>query len=226
MMNTILFDLDNTLYPERTYVESGFKEVSNYLSKKYNLNDDETYNIILDIFNEHGRGKTFNLLLDELDLNKQEDVLNLVYIYRYHFPNIKPYEDSLHVLSKLKVNFKLGLITDGRVFVQKRKVDALDIGKYFDTIIFTDLLGEKFWKPSQVPFQIALNNLDSNASESIYVGDDPYKDFKAPIELGMKTIQVTRDVDTGYWKDKGFNKYDAEISIKGLNDLLEFLEIE
>lgn len=220
-MKTVLFDLDNTLYSERSYVKSGFMEVSKYLSNKYDLDKCEIYEKLIDIFNKEGRGKTFNLLLEDLKID--ENIFNLIYIYRYHFPDIKPYKDTLDILTKLKKNFKLGLITDGRVFVQKRKVDGLNIEKYFDTIIFTDLLGDKFWKPSKVPFQIALNNLNSIPSDSVYVGDDPYKDFKAPRELGMKTIQVTIEEEEKYWADKGYERYEADIKIENLSDLLEYI---
>ena len=37
-MKVIIFDLDNTLYPEETYVQSGFKAVARYLSNKYDCN--------------------------------------------------------------------------------------------------------------------------------------------------------------------------------------------
>ena len=184
-MKSIIFDLDNTLYPEETYVESGFREVSNYLSSKYNLDKSIVFSKLMKIFNSKGRGKIFDILLKELDLYSEKNVLLLVYIYRYHFPKIELYKDSLDVLNELKANgFKLGLITDGRSFVQKRKVEALGLNEYFDSIIFTDVLGSLFWKPSTVPYEITLDLLDSSAEESVYVGDDPYKDFLGAHKIG------------------------------------------
>lgn len=217
-MKTVLFDLDNTLYCEETYVKSGFKAVSDYLAKKYGLNNDELFLKMMDIFNKEGRGKVFNFLIEDLKLN--ENILNLVYVYRYHFPNIELYQDSMCVLEKLKKDFKLGLITDGRVFVQKRKVEALNIEKYFDVIIFTDILGDEFWKPSVEPYKLALDLLKSKPEESVYIGDDPYKDFKAPIELGMKSIQVKMEDELDYWKKRGYKKFDADFNVDNLKDVL------
>jgi putative hydrolase of the HAD superfamily len=37
----IVFDLDDTLYEEITYVRSGFKAVANYLSKNYKIETTE-----------------------------------------------------------------------------------------------------------------------------------------------------------------------------------------
>ena len=76
------------------------------------------------IFNEDGRGSVFDRLVKEL--NFDENVSTLVYIYRYHFPNISLYSESIPLLNDLKEDYRLALITDGRSFVQKRKVDALN----------------------------------------------------------------------------------------------------
>ena len=36
----LVFDLDDTLYPERTYVESGFKAVADSLAQKFGFDAD------------------------------------------------------------------------------------------------------------------------------------------------------------------------------------------
>lgn len=221
-MDTLLFDLDNTLYSEETYVKSGFKAVAFYLNSKYGIDGDYLFSKMMTIFNEEGRGRVFNSLIDDLKLS--EDIFSLVYVYRYHIPHISLYDDAKEVLAILKNECKLGLITDGRSFVQKRKVDALNIEDYFDVIIFTDVLGEEFWKPSVKPYVLALNYLNSKAENSCYIGDDPYKDFKAPNELGMKTIQVKIDDELDYWKKRGYDKIDADFQVDALGDIIKYLE--
>lgn len=222
MMKSIIFDLDNTLYPEQTYVQSGFKAVAEYLSKKYKYDFNSLMLKITDIFNEDGRGSVFDRLVKEL--NFDENVSTLVYIYRYHFPNISLYSESIPLLNDLKEDYRLALITDGRSFVQKRKVDALKIENYFDIIIFTDVLGEKFWKPSTEPYKLVLSILNCEAKNSYYVGDDPYKDFKAPKQLGMKSIQVKMEDEMVYWKERGYERVDADVTVNNLNKILGVLD--
>ena len=222
MMKSIIFDLDNTLYPEQTYVQSGFKAVAEYLSKKYKYDFNSLILKITDIFNEDGRGSVFDRLVKEL--NFDENVSTLVYIYRYHFPNISLYSESIPLLNDLKEDYRLALITDGRSFVQKRKVDALNIENYFDIIIFTDVLGEKFWKPSTEPYKLVLSILNCEAKNSYYVGDDPYKDFKAPKQLGMKSIQVKMEDEMVYWKERGYERVDADVTVNNLNNILGVLD--
>ena len=221
-MKSIIFDLDNTLYPEQTYVQSGFKAVAGYLSKKYGCDFNTLMSKITDIFNEDGRGSVFDRLVN--DFNFDENVSTLVYIYRYHFPDISPYSQSIPLLNDLKEDYKLALITDGRSFVQKRKVDALNIENYFEVIIFTDVLGENFWKPSTEPYKLALSILNCEAKNSYYVGDDPYKDFKAPKQLGMKSIQVKMEDEMDYWKIRGYERVDADFTVNNLNEISGVLD--
>ena len=220
-MKAIIFDLDNTLYPENTYVKSGFEAVAKYLCDKYGFNFDSLMSKIIDIFNEDGRGSVFDRLVNDLDI--AENISTLVYIYRYHFPDISLYSETIPILNNLKRNNKLALITDGRSFVQKRKVDALNIEKYFDIIIFTDVLGEKFWKPSTEPYKLVLSVLNCDAEDSYYIGDDPYKDFKAPKQLGMKSIQVKMEDEMDYWKERGYERVDADFTVDNLNEILGVL---
>lgn len=223
-MKSVIFDVDNTLYSEMSYVKSGFIEVSKYLSNKYKLDCDMIFKKMIDIFDVEGRGKVFNILLDDLNLSEKENVLNLVYIYRFHAPNISLYDDVLDTLIHLKEkNYKLGIITDGRALVQKNKIDALNLNEIFDVIILTDALGSDFWKPSIVPYQIALDLLDSTPNESCYIGDDSFKDFLGPKSLNMKSIQVQYEEEIDYWKKRGFNQTKPDHVVKSLQEIFDYL---
>lgn len=223
-MKSVIFDLDNTLYSEISYVRSGFMEVSDYLSDKYKLDQDKIFKKMIHIFNVEGRGKVFNILLDDLNLSEKENIMNLVYIYRFHTPDISLYDDALDTLILLKEkNYKLGIITDGKALVQKNKIDALNLNKIFDVIILTDALGPDFWKPSIVPYQIALDLLNSTPNESCYIGDDSFKDFLGPKSLNMKTIQVQYEEEIDYWKKRGFKQTKPDYTIRSLQEIFNFL---
>ena len=223
-MKSVIFDLHNTLYSEISYVKSGFMEVSDYLSNKYKLDNEVIFKKMIHIFNVEGRGKVFDILLDDLNLSNQENILNLVYIYRFHTPDISLYGDVLETLIRLKEeNYKLGIITDGKALVQKNKIDALKLNQVFDVIILTDALGSDFWKPSIVPYQIALDLLNSTPSESCYIGDDSFKDFLGPKLLNIKTIQVQYENEIDYWEKRGFKQTKPDFMVKSLKDIFDFL---
>lgn len=223
-MDAILFDLDNTLYPEIEFVKSGFKCISTYLASKYGFNEKFIFERLLDIFEKKGRGKIFNDLLLELDIYSEEELNVLIYLYRSHNPDIKLYNDVFPVLNTLKqMELALGIITDGRASVQQNKINALNLGDFFDVIVYTDKLGSENWKPSTVPYKIALNLLDVSSSKSIYVGDDPYKDFLGPKNLGMETVRIDRGFTENYWAKRGFKEVKANYSINSLKELLPLL---
>jgi putative hydrolase of the HAD superfamily len=192
-MKAVLFDLDDTLYPEIEFVKSGFTSVARHLASKHNLDEDSIFQQMLDILRRDGRGKIFDTLLEKLGMFSGETVGTLVDLYRSHQPSISLYPDTLPALGNLRRNgIKIGLITDAMASVQKNKVEALGLENLFDIIVYTEELGEGCSKPSPVPFKTALDFLKVPASEAAYVGDDPSKDFLAPNNLGMLTVQVAR----------------------------------
>lgn len=194
-MKAILFDLDNTLYQEIDFVKSGFRKVAQYIASRYNFKAETIFRKMLDIMEQNGRGRIFDILLQELNVFSLEKVQLLIYLYRSHIPNIKLYEYVLVTLEELKNrSIKIGILTDGIVSVQRNKVISLGLEKYFDVIIYTDQLGKEFWKPSVIPFKVALELLDIKPQEAGYVGDDISKDFFAPNLIGMLSIQVKKDI--------------------------------
>jgi len=115
-----------------------------------------------------------------------------VAIYRSHEPNIRPYSDVLRVLERLKAKYKLAIISDGFLPVQKSKLNSLKLADYFDVVVFSDEWGRDAWKPSTQPFEKMLSALGVVANESVYVGDNPAKDFISAKKLGITTVRIRR----------------------------------
>ena len=116
----------------------------------------------------------------------------LVDIYREHRPELRPFPEVPPLLEKLRrQGLRLGLVSDGHVAVQRRKLTALKIGHHFDAIVFSDELGKRYWKPSPKPFATVLKILKTKAGHSVYVGDNPTKDFRGARQVGMLTIRFS-----------------------------------
>jgi len=67
-IRALLFDLDDTLYDEKQFVRSGFKEVAKFIDDKFNINKKIFYKILIDIFNNGSRGNIFNLALERVNV--------------------------------------------------------------------------------------------------------------------------------------------------------------
>lgn len=187
----VILDLDDTLYAEKEYVKSGFS----YLCDTEDCMKGEFERLWQ--FFEEGVAPIDNLL-KEKELFSETLKKKLLTAYRYHVPTIHLYPDVLDFLREWRdcnPRNKLGLITDGRVEGQNNKIDALGIRSKFDEIIITDELAglhgnvRRFRKPNPLAFQIMRERLGIDYSQLVYIGDNPKKDFQAPLRLGMQVIQ-------------------------------------
>lgn len=187
----VVFDLDDTLFPERRYVRSGYAAVGRCLRER--LGTDEPYEQWLWRRFQTGRaGGAFDALNEHfsLDLN-QDAVEELVEVYRTHRPDIRPFPGATHLLAMLhQQSHRLGLLTDGYLPAQRLKLDALKIGRFFDAVVFTEELGRDAWKPSTKGFELIRERLGVDHERCAYVADNPAKDFVAPNRLGWRTVQL------------------------------------
>jgi len=191
-LSALVFDLDDTLYPEIDYVRSGFTVISGLLESLYGLKEEDCYKELMETFDKGIRGKNFNAFLDERGLDYSEDIIvELVGAYREHKPKIALPEVSKRTLVSLREKgFKLGLLTDGFLEAQKKKVESLGLESFFDAIVYSDMLGKESWKPSAIPFVEITRMLEVSGKECGYIADNPEKDFKGAKECGMLAIQT------------------------------------
>jgi putative hydrolase of the HAD superfamily len=223
MIKALIFDLDDTLYYEKEYVLGAFKEVAYYLGNKYGKNEEKLYIRMKEILEALGRGKIFNIICEENNFN--EDIKQLVNIYRNSKPKLELYDDSKEFLSwARKQGYKLGIITDGCSKVQWNKIKGLDIEGLVDKIIVTDDLGKGFWKPHEKSYLDIMKWFNVVKNECIYIGDNPNKDFIGAKGIGIKTIRIIRERGDHIKTFLG-EEYEADSNIMNLLELKEALEI-
>jgi len=194
MIQTVILDLDDTLYDEIDYCKSGFAAAANHLANLPGTPTPENiFQTLWRQFSTGNRTKTFNAALDELAILYDDHLVQeLIQLYRIHTPNITLPADSRRVLDQLSRKYDLALLTDGFLPAQSLKVRALEIEDYFTTILYTEELGREFWKPSPAGFERILQTLNADPKAAACVADNELKDFIAPNNLGMTTIQLIR----------------------------------
>ena len=80
-MKAVIFDLDDTLYPEKSYCLSGYRAVADHIGGDYEL--------LKELFIESPK-MVFNRYFERLGINyEKEDILKLIGIYRGHKPEIE-----------------------------------------------------------------------------------------------------------------------------------------
>lgn len=223
MNKCLVFDLDDTLYSEHQYVLSGFKEISSFLLQKQGI--DGFLKEAWQLFQKNERGNIFNKTLDNLGVNYSEKLVkDLVSLYRQHTPDIELYDDAKWALDYFSGKIPLGLITDGYLVSQQQKIEALNISKYFKSLVMTDALGREFWKPHEKPYLLTQLNLNISSHHCVYIGDNVNKDFVTANRLGWKTVHIQR-AEGEYFNAKVADEYNAQITLSTLQELLQVIDI-
>lgn len=185
----VVFDIDDTLYLERDYVRSGFHAVGEHLRRTHGV--DGFSRRAWELFESGHRGSTFDVVLAELGMAGAL-VSELVKVYREHKPDIELLDDARKLLEELSTKVRLAIITDGPVESQQRKVDRLGLIRCCEEIVLTGALGPEFAKPSPAAFIRVQDRFDLPPTACVYIGDNPRKDFQAPVKLGWRAVRVRR----------------------------------
>ena len=190
MARAVVFDLDDTLYPERDYVRSGYRAVARHLDRK--LGRREPFEQWLwDRFCRGQSDRAFDGLSEAFGLGLDADqIRQLVEVYREHRPRIRPRRFVPDLLAHLRSLGPVGLISDGFLPAQQHKLEALGLTESFDCVLFTESIGRQFWKPHPIAFERMAERLGCRHADCLYVGDNPAKDFDAPNRLGWRTVQL------------------------------------
>jgi putative hydrolase of the HAD superfamily len=212
-MKILIFDLDDTLIDEQKYVQSGFDYIASKISKEFSkLNIKKKLNKIL---NKNGRGNVFDIFFK--NYNEKRIIDRFVRLYRGHQPNIVLKIEAKNILKKLKkLGFSVYLLTDGHKLAQRKKINKLQLNKYFKKIYVTHEYGHKKMKPNLFCFRLIKKREKVKWSEIVYIGDNPKKDFVKLNSVGALTVRVL----TGPFKNlKVGRKFDAKYKIKSLSSL-------
>jgi putative hydrolase of the HAD superfamily len=232
-LQAIIFDLDDTLYSERDFVLSGFRAVADWGAANLGISQAQGYETLSDLYRQGIRNNTFNQWLEIHQITavsssgeaQSEVVAKLLDIYRHHTPQLDPFAESIELLKILTKSYKIGLVSDGYLEVQQRKWTALGLDHFFDAVVFSDSLGRENWKPSTAPFELVLEKLNIAPEFSVYIGDNPRKDFYGARQLGMYTIQIKRiDSEYGHLPAPSVD-YCADLTLDSLKDVLGAIAI-
>lgn len=218
-IKAIVFDLDDTLYEEKEYVKSGFKAVDHYIRSNYNVSG--FYDIAALLFHSTDRKLIFNKTLEKLGISYDERTIKeLVHCYRSHEPDIYLLNDARWVLNQLKDKVKIGILSDGYLLGQQKKITALNLKDKCDSVILSDSFGRENWKPSPFIYGEVSRQLMVPHHECMYVGDNLQKDFITANKLGWTTVQIIREhgIYANVCMDK---KYEAQYQIDDLRKLTE-----
>ena len=191
-MPALIFDLDDTLYSERDYVLSGFAAVACWIEAQAGLGEGRTFAELAELFDGGAKRDAFDRWVSARRLPQAISVESMVGVYRDHDPIIELAPRTRALLIDLRRRHKLGLVTDGRADVQRKKIEALGAAELLDAVVVTAELGIGFSKPHPAAYRAAIGRLGVEAADAVYVADNPVKDFIGARSVGMASVRLRR----------------------------------
>lgn len=158
--------------------------------------------------------KLFSENLPELEIKNIEDLAkDIVYnTSKYVF-----YDDVKEVIPRLKNKYKMAVVSDAWPSLENVFIDA-DMKKYFEIIVISTQIGTL--KPDPKMYETAIENLNVNNSEAIFI-DDNINNCLGAEKLGIKSILMSRE---NY--DENKEKYKEMLVVKDLYELEKLLQSE
>ena len=203
-IKNLIFDLDNTLYDFSSVWKISNKRVFEYLGYDKLTSYDEFFKRYKRINNElvdkihSGQLKIIDLRNERLIATLADYNINLTkeecdYYYKKQFEfileAISPNNKLNTILKKLSKDYKLIILTNGKSYEQRSKLQKLGLEEVFKIYISEEV---HISKPKPQAFLNVLKSEGIKAEETVMIGDSLFHDIEPAKKLGMKTCLVNR----------------------------------
>ncbi|MBV8388189.1 MAG: HAD-IA family hydrolase, partial [Mucilaginibacter sp.] len=119
------------------------------------------------------------------------------------------FPDAHETLQYLQAKYTLHLISKGFSESQGTKINKTNIGRYFQHVIISEIVGAN--KPDRAIFEHAINLAKTTREESLMIGDSLEADVYGALNFGMDAI---------YFNPAGLDKpEDVPLQISHLKEL-------
>ena len=192
MIKAVIFDLDNTLLDFMKMKEYAVKAaIAGMIEAGLDINPDESYATIIDIYEKKGweNQQVFNEFLNKKigEVNNKYLAAGIVAYRRAREANLLLYPNVNHTLVELiKMSVKLAVVSDAPSREAWMRIYYLNLHHHFDVVLTFDDTNAR--KPSPIPFEMALSQLNIDPEEALMVGDWPERDVVGANKLGIRTI--------------------------------------
>jgi putative hydrolase of the HAD superfamily len=186
----VLFDLDDTLYPERRFILSGFAAVADAVERRTGRPRRDVFRALVQALRDGQRFTALQAMCRGCGV-PEALVPALTEVIRRHRPRLRLPDSSRRALAQLRGAWGIGIVTNGRPAVQAAKVEALGLAPLVDVVVFADECAPG-GKPAVPPFAAALRRLGAEPARSVFVGDRLDTDVAGARAAGLWTLLFAR----------------------------------
>lgn len=212
MITTAIFDFDGTLANTNQLIISSFK----HIYKEYCIECDEEY--IISTFGEPLM-TTFNRDFSQYDIENILKKYRDFQIFRFN-EEVQLYDTVHETLDYLKEKgIKMAIVTSRMRNSTMNALENFNIIKYFDVVVSSDDTVNH--KPHKEPLLKAINELNSYASETLYVGDS-----KFDMECAINAQSIPVLAGWQFNSKQVAEKYNIKYVLDRMWDLTKIIEQE
>lgn len=190
MIAAVLFDLDDTLYPQAAFLRGAWGVVAQ-AATAFGVHRDTLLRALHEVAAEGSdRGRIIDRALERIGA-EDVPVAPLVHAFLAHRPRrLTPYPGAAEAVAKVRAHVPVALVSDGDPAGQRAKIAALGLTDAFDAVVLSDELGRVWRKPEPRPFLHAAGCLGVRAADMVVIGDRPDKDVLGAHRAGMRAVRV------------------------------------
>ena len=188
----VLFDLDDTLLDRNLAVDNLFfiilekyygevkRAIQNEMLRKFKEYDKTSYG-------NNDKSKVLESLFLEFSPKYRLSHNDIQDFWNNHFPYCFSIDqNTINTVNAIKRQAHVAIITNGSTQRQKAKIMNTHLNNCFDLVIISEEAGLS--KPDRRIFELALNRLNVQPEEALFVGDDLEKDIAGCQNANIKGI--------------------------------------
>ena len=196
MIDTILFDLDNTILDfnmaernalSKTLVQMDIEPTEHIIQRYHELNLAQWKLLELGkLTRPEVKRRRYSLLFEELEIDRSpEEALKIyeAFLGQGHYYM----EGAEEMLQDLSRNYRLYIATNGTASVQRGRVESAALKNYVQDIFVSETIG--YDKPNICYFEFVFRHIpDFHRENTIMVGDSLSSDIQGGMNAGLTTV--------------------------------------
>jgi len=194
-IKAIIFDLDDTLcdFSNKIWSKVIEKSIKIMIDNGLPMDFNEAMNLAISLRESLKTKDLFQKIVEKSGLYNEKLVeLGLKIYYTWALDEnlaalLKLFPDVPQTLESLKRKYKLILITSGSKEAQLRQIELLNLKKFFDLVLVSDLKEET---DKTKCFKEAMEKFNLRPEEIISVGDKIDEEIRISNQLGIKTVRI------------------------------------
>lgn len=216
-ISAIYFDLDNTLINRNAALLACMQQFFDENMPNHYFKNEEFELEKVDQFGYTPREEFVEWFIQYYQPQSWDETSFWNYMHANISNFVRPISPTLRdLLLRLKKQYKIGILTNGSISNQSRKIHKAELDIIFPPETIHISQQYHLSKPNPALFELVLEQWQLKAQQLLYVGDDPMNDIKGASRVGIKTAWISH-------KREWIHKVKPDLILENILDLEQHL---